>query len=229
MARKRETDDRSKHAFRAWVRVEDRPVGESRAVDVAPDIGATKTLVHLGCELDRDGLAVSVDPLEEKARRVGFPAAYGLEDLRRGRGRAGRGQTLHTIEATQIGGDHHDAAGTFIAQAFRDLYRRRKERYQKILDSMTIPDRAALDRHFFDCLTVEMGRVPPQEKHWATRFVLDLPEQRPCRLERHSVYMMPQGLPMKKVRCIAMDRVEDGVHPQVMQTASMTEYSSRGD
>lgn len=131
--------------------------------------------------------------------------------------------------ATQIGGDHHDAAGTFIAQAFRDLYGRRKARYQKILDSMTIPDRAALDRHFFDCLTVEMGRVPPQEKHWATRFVLDLPEQSPCRLERHSVYMMPKGLPMKKVRCLAMDRIENGVHPQVMQTASMNEYSSRGD
>ena len=131
--------------------------------------------------------------------------------------------------ANQIGVDQHDAAGTFIAQAFRDLYRRRKERYQNILDSMTIPDRAALDRHFFDCLTVEMGRVPPQEKHWATRFVLDLPKERPCRLERHSVYMMPQGLPMKMVRCIAMDRIEDGVHPKVMQTASMNEYSSRGD
>lgn len=131
--------------------------------------------------------------------------------------------------AHQIGEDHHDAAGTFIAQAFNDLYERRKERYQQILDSMSIEDRAALDEHFFTRLTVDMGRVPPFEKNWATRFVLDLPGQSPCRIERHSVYMLPHGLPMKKVRCIALERSETGVHPEVMKTAAMSEYATRGD
>ena len=78
--------------------------------------------------------------------------------------------------AEQIGEDHHDAAGTFIAQAFNDLYGRRKERYEQILDSLSIADRAALDHHFFARLTVDMGRVPPLERNWATRFVLDMPE-----------------------------------------------------
>lgn len=137
--------------------------------------------------------------------------------------------TLIDFVAQQIGEDHHDAAGTFIAQAFNDLYERRKERYEQILDSLSIADRAALDRHFFTRLTVELGRVPPLEKHWATRFVLDMPEQNPCRIERHSVYMLPRGLPMKKVRCIALERGDDDVHPGVMKTASMSEYSSRGD
>ncbi len=131
--------------------------------------------------------------------------------------------------AEQIGEDHHDAAGTFIAQAFNDLYERRKERYEQILDSMSIADRAALDHHFFARLTVDMGRVPPLEKNWATRFVLDMPEQNPCRLERHSVYMLPRGLPMKKVRCIALEHSDADVHPGVMKTTSMNEYATRGD
>ena len=131
--------------------------------------------------------------------------------------------------AEQIGEDHHDAAGTFIAQAFNDLYEHRKERYEQILDSMSIADRAALDHHFFARLTVDMGRVPPLEKNWATRFVLDMPEQNPCRLERHSVYMLPRGLPMKKVRCIALEHSDADVHPGVMKTTSMNEYATRGD
>ena len=131
--------------------------------------------------------------------------------------------------AEQIGEDHHDAAGTFIAQAFNDLYERRKERYRQILGSMSIVDRAALDDHFFTRLTVDMGRVPPLQKNWATRFVLDMPEQNPCRLERHSVYMLSQGLPMKRVRCIALEQSDDQVHPAVMKTASMSEYATRGD
>ncbi len=137
--------------------------------------------------------------------------------------------TLIDFVAEQIGEDHHDAAGTFIAQAFNDLYGRRKERYEQILDGMTIADRAALDHHFFARLTVDMGRVPPLEKNWATRFVLDMPEQSPCRIERHSVYMLPHGLPMKKVRCIALEQSDADVHPGVMKTASMNEYATRGD
>ena len=74
-----------------------------------------------------------------------------------------------------------------------------------------------------------MGRVPPLEKNWATRFVLDMPEQNPCRLERHSVYMLPRGLPMKKVRCIALEHSDADVHPGVMKTTSMNEYATRGD
>lgn len=131
--------------------------------------------------------------------------------------------------AEQIGEDHHDAAGTFIAQAFIDLYQRRKERYKQILDSMSIADRAAMDEHFFTRLTVEMGRVPPLEKNWATRFVLDMPEQKPCRLERHSVYMLSQGLPMKRVRCIAFEPGDDDIRPAAMRTASVIEYATRGD
>ena len=131
--------------------------------------------------------------------------------------------------AEQIGDNHHDAAGTFIAQAFNDLYERRKERYEQILDSMSIADRAALDEHFFTRLTVDMGRVPPLQKNWATRFVLDMPEQIPCRLERHSVYMLSRGLPIKRVRCIALEPGDDDVHPAVMKTASMSEYATRGD
>ena len=131
--------------------------------------------------------------------------------------------------AHQIGADQDDAAGPFIAQAFNDLYKRRRNRYQAILDQMTVPDRAALDRHFFDRLSIEKGRVPPQEKHWATRFVLDLPQTSPCRLERHSVYMLPHGLPMKKTRCVALEVPDERAPIHVMKTASMTEYSTRGD
>ncbi|MDJ0748374.1 MAG: hypothetical protein QNJ11_02760 [Woeseiaceae bacterium] len=131
--------------------------------------------------------------------------------------------------AEQIGEDHHDAAGTFIAQAFNDLYGRRRERYEQILDGLCIADRAALDHHFFARLTVDMGRVPPLERNWATRFVLDMPAQSPCRIERHSVYMLPHGLPMKKVRCIELEHDTTDVHPGVMKTASMSEYATRGD
>ena len=151
------------------------------------------------------------------------------------RERAARLEDRHTFStmidfvATQIGEEHHDAAGTFIAQAFSDLYGRRKERYEEILERLSVDNRAALDRHYFDRLTVELGRVPPQEKHWATRFVLDLPEQHPCRLERHTVYMMPGGLPMKKVRCLELDLPEGETCKQAMHTASMNEYASRGD
>ncbi len=130
--------------------------------------------------------------------------------------------------AEQIGEDHHDAAGTFIAQAFNDLYERRKERYEQILDGMTIADRAALDQHFFLRLTVDMGRFPPLERNLATRFVLDIPEHNTCRIERHSVYMLPKGLPMKKVRCIALEPGDD-VHTAALKTASTSEYATRGD
>ena len=41
--------------------------------------------------------------------------------------------------------------------------------------------------------------------------------------------MLPHGLPMKKVRCIELERDETDVHPGVMKTASMSEYATRGD
>lgn len=131
--------------------------------------------------------------------------------------------------AHQIGADQHDAAGPFIAQAFNDLYQRRRARYQDVIDRLTVPDQAALDRHFFGQLSIDKGRVPPQQKHWATRFVLELPQMNPCRLERHSVYMLPHGLPMKKIRCIALEAPDASAPIHVLKTASMTEYSTRGD
>jgi hypothetical protein len=123
------------------------------------------------------------------------------------------------LVAQQVSMDDLGAAGKTISEAYEELHRSRRQRYEAILASLSDTDRSAIRDEYLDkvSLGIEPSRTEPD--HQQVILAIDFPGEKTHRIERRWSYYLVNGKPMM--------RGHDISHEDIIACSS--NISSRGD
>lgn len=92
-----------------------------------------------------------------------------------------------------------DATGAqLISEAYNAFNDSRHIRYNHVLDNLSTSDRDIIQTEFFDKLSVNIGPLPSNSRHYEMTVTIEFPDGKPNRIERKWTYLLARGMPVKK-------------------------------